>query len=513
MSFLILNIYFSLNLLLSLLAFAPQSRSPGHQLKIQHFILSFFALFCLSIALAPSVFTYSPLIEVIKGTENAKLTLIMKAPIFSPSVTSYSNSIDKNLSDLFVYLLIAGLLAIAAFKIGRELLTLSRLLKNTLKLRKIFGIRIHYSETNTSPFSLYIFKTLHIVIPAYILENPRVYRLVIKHEIQHHRQRDTLWTYPIYIFKVLCFWNPLALKYLNKLDDFQEFACDEVLIKKKRIPPQAYAEHLLWVAQHAKMLEQSLCALRFASSHSQLKRRIEKMIKPKTTKNWSTPFAVLSALCCFLAAAWSSKAIIQDRQITYKQATALVENSSESEFQTPINKEVLKALNYFVGTEAGRKKMRESLERMGNYENLIQEKLDEYSMPSELMAIPIIESGYQNLPESNIKGWGAGLWMFIKSTARNFGLRVDNTVDQRMNEKLLTDAAMRLLQANKLRFKDWHLSLLAYYVGEGKVQKFIEKTSSRDPWKLVEAGIEEKRGYLANVIASAIIIKNPHLVQ
>jgi membrane-bound lytic murein transglycosylase D len=105
--------------------------------------------------------------------------------------------------------------------------------------------------------------------------------------------------------------------------------------------------------------------------------------------------------------------------------------------------------------------------------------------------------------------------MFIASTARAYGLRVNDQVDQHMNEALLTDAAMRYLLANRFRFSDWQLSLLAYNVGENAVQQAINETGSRDPWVLVRnSGLSaESRNYLPKVMAAILIMKNPSSVE
>ncbi|MGZ3818802.1 MAG: transglycosylase SLT domain-containing protein, partial [Bdellovibrio sp.] len=110
------------------------------------------------------------------------------------------------------------------------------------------------------------------------------------------------------------------------------------------------------------------------------------------------------------------------------------------------------------------------------------------------------------------KSWGAGLWMFIESTARNYGLRVDSVVDERLNPEILTDAAMRYISANYSRFKDYQLAMMGYNIGENKVQEGINKLGSRDAWYLTRNGYEGDK-YLARVMAAVLIMKNPDLVN
>jgi soluble lytic murein transglycosylase-like protein len=177
-----------------------------------------------------------------------------------------------------------------------------------------------------------------------------------------------------------------------------------------------------------------------------------------------------------------------------------------------VNDLVLKQLNRYVGTSEGREFMKNSLQRMENYRALVEGKIQQYGVPAELMAVPITESGYQNLEQSSNKDHGAGLWMFIKSTARAYGLQVDEQKDERLNADLLTDAAMRYLSANNLRFKDWQLALLAYNIGEQAVQGAIDKLGTRDAWVLTRNGYAGDN-YLPKVMAAVLIMKSPSLVQ
>ena len=130
------------------------------------------------------------------------------------------------------------------------------------------------------------------------------------------------------------------------------------------------------------------------------------------------------------------------------------------------------------------------------------------------MAVPIIESGYQNLTEKDNQSMkAAGIWQFIPETARNYGLRVDRKTDERLDVNLLTDAAMRYLQSNHLRFKDWQLSALAYNMGEDAVQKGMDALGSRDAWTLIRNGYEGDKDYLPKLMAAILIMRNPDSVQ
>jgi hypothetical protein len=214
--------------------------------------------------------------------------------------------------------------------------------------------------------------------------------------------------------------------------------------------------------------------------------------------------------------AYAAKGLVQDRRVSLDQAKAMATKAeSEAGFPVVVNDLVLKQLNRYIGTPEGREFMRASLNRMQSYKAVIGGQLQKYHMPTEIMAVPIIESGYQNLTqvESNTSMKAAGLWQFIPQTARNFGLRVDDEKDERLDVNLSTDAALRYLQSNQVRFKDWSLAALAYNMGENAVQKGITATGSKDAWVLIRNGYEGDKDYLPKLVATILILQNPETVE
>lgn len=229
---------------------------------------------------------------------------------------------------------------------------------------------------------------------------------------------------------------------------------------------------------------------------------------------WTKLAAGSGLIAVLLGGSFASSKAVQDRRVTPEQAQEWANKAaSKADYPIVMNELVLEQLRFYVGTPEGRRRMQSALEKMETYRSAIEKRIEHYGLPNELLAIPIIESGYENLPENNKHGWGAGLWMFIKSTARAYGLRVDDSVDERMNTDLLTDAAMRYLKSNRLRFQNWHLAVLAYNMGESNVQKAIDKAGTRHAFELVRQGYQNDRGYLAKVVAAMIIFHNPEVVK
>jgi membrane-bound lytic murein transglycosylase D len=122
-------------------------------------------------------------------------------------------------------------------------------------------------------------------------------------------------------------------------------------------------------------------------------------------------------------------------------------------------------------------------------------------------------SGFRVLPAVKDPYRGAGLWMFIESTARRFGLEVPETRDERLSVQEETTAAMRLLSSLQHRFHDWSLTLLAFNAGQDAVERGMRETGSTDPWDLIRGGYENDPNYLPRVMAVVLIIRNPTVLD
>ncbi len=212
-----------------------------------------------------------------------------------------------------------------------------------------------------------------------------------------------------------------------------------------------------------------------------------------------------------------ARAGLKHRRVSHAEARAWASSLELTPgFRVNVNAAVVEELNRVLGDSRQRTKMRETLERMRTYQAMIEKEVVARRLPPELMAVPVVESGYRNLkqaPRAPGVGLGAGLWQFIPQTARNFGLRVDAAVDERLDERKLTDAAFRYLTANHQRFQDWELALLAYNIGESRVQQGIEKTGSRDAWTLIDRGYEGDVRYLAKLTAAVMILGRPEVLD
>ncbi|MFW7380149.1 MAG: lytic transglycosylase domain-containing protein [Oligoflexus sp.] len=189
-------------------------------------------------------------------------------------------------------------------------------------------------------------------------------------------------------------------------------------------------------------------------------------------------------------------------QLDQDRLKQLIEKN-ESEFPMAVNQPVMKRLKFLLQRPEQVVGVKVDLERMEKYQKLVESQLKKHDLPSELKAIPFVETGYQNLPP---KKSGTGLWMFTKDTAIAYQLEVSEKRDERMHPTKATEAAIQVLKDYYERFDDWLLALAAYNQGPTKVARVIKKTGVRDVWQLMEQG--HLNNYPAKVIAAAIIINH-----
>lgn len=113
------------------------------------------------------------------------------------------------------------------------------------------------------------------------------------------------------------------------------------------------------------------------------------------------------------------------------------------------------------------------VERSQRYLFHIVEEVEKRGMPTEIALLPMIESAYN--PQANSTSNAAGIWQFIPSTGKHFGLKQNWWVDNRRNITFATEAALTYLQKLHAMFGAWDLALAAYNAGEGTVGRAIEK--------------------------------------
>lgn len=125
----------------------------------------------------------------------------------------------------------------------------------------------------------------------------------------------------------------------------------------------------------------------------------------------------------------------------------------------------------------------EAIQRSGLYQAKFLEIFQQYGIPAELVWLPFVES-YFNYKAYSRAG-AAGMWQFIPSTARLYGLRMDRSVDERYDPFKSADSAARLLKANYEMFQSWPLALSAYHHGNVGIMNAVKQLDTKDIGKII----------------------------
>ena len=136
-------------------------------------------------------------------------------------------------------------------------------------------------------------------------------------------------------------------------------------------------------------------------------------------------------------------------------------------------------------------------------------KLRRAGLPTDLVWLSMIESGHNPTIES--PAGAVGLWQFIPTSGRMYGLTVDRWVDERRDPARSTQAAIRFLSDLYQRFGNWELAMGAYNMGYAGMSRAVAKYNTNDYWALsrMESGIPwETTLYVPKIFALAIVMNN-----
>lgn len=169
-----------------------------------------------------------------------------------------------------------------------------------------------------------------------------------------------------------------------------------------------------------------------------------------------------------------------------------------SPVQLPFNEIVRGAINRF--TNPNYLSMKSILARAQHYFPMIEQELLKAGLPVELRAVAIIESALR--PYAVSPAGAAGLWQFMPSTGRAYGLEINSLVDERLDPVKSTRAACRLFKDLYGIYGDWHLVLAAYNYGAGNVNKAMVRAGGKTYWDIYHELAAETQGYVPNFIAA-----------
>ncbi len=144
------------------------------------------------------------------------------------------------------------------------------------------------------------------------------------------------------------------------------------------------------------------------------------------------------------------------------------------------------------------------MKRANKYFPIIEPMLEQYGLPNDFKYLAIAESGLDNVKSS---AGAAGFWQFMKGTGREYGLEINDYVDERYNLELSTKVAAEYLKKSKKRFGSWTTAASAYNAGNAGINKQLERQKV-DNYYDVLLNAETSR-YVFRILAFKEIISNP----
>lgn len=177
----------------------------------------------------------------------------------------------------------------------------------------------------------------------------------------------------------------------------------------------------------------------------------------------------------------------------------------KGEYDLPVeaNTWVEAELNFLVGQR--REVVARWMDRGDYYGPFVQRVLREYGLPTDLLHLAMIESGFN--PTARSRAGAVGMWQFMPTTGRSMGLRIDSVVDERMDPVRATYAAARHLRDLYGSFNSWPLAAAAYNAGSGRISRGLRGIGATNFWELAVWGdlAKETREYVPRLYAVTII--------
>lgn len=148
-----------------------------------------------------------------------------------------------------------------------------------------------------------------------------------------------------------------------------------------------------------------------------------------------------------------------------------------------------------------------TIKRANKYFPVMAPILTKHGVPHDLLYLACVESYLSNRAVSPAKA--AGVWQFLASTAKDYGLEVNDEVDERFNLEKATDAACRYLKNAYNQYGDWATAMASYNGGRGRISSELSKQMVDNAFDLYLT--EETQRYVYRIMAMKAVMENPRV--
>lgn len=280
-------------------------------------------------------------------------------------------------------------------------------------------------------------------------------------------------------------------------------------------------DNLVEMAQQSLQIQDSLGAIAFYENAMTLftslpQNQRETLLKDSLFKKYyekriRTPYTILSEKLDLFTDDTTSTDEVQNELNAFLKSESISEDSLKLEedenFKIPhvMNKKVRLAIKYFTQTPRGRRVMERWLTRSGRYEKLIKSILREEGVPEDLFYLAMIESGLN--PRARSYARAVGVWQFIRSTGRAYGLRSNFWFDERRDVVKATHAAAKHLKHLYQDFNDWYLAMAGYNYSPRKLKRKMRYYNASEFWDIKRLP-RQTRNYVPTFLAARYIAKH-----
>ena len=231
-----------------------------------------------------------------------------------------------------------------------------------------------------------------------------------------------------------------------------------------------------------------------------------KKIKPRNHETAKKPEAVVAAP---IKPVNASNGLAVSGLLAKKGDFANYQKNMTHIFPMIINKEIIHYIHYYQTT--GRDFFKYALSRSKRYIPMIKKIFKKIGLPNDLAYLAMVESGFS--PTAYSYAGASGMWQFIPSTGRLFGLTMNWWVDERRNPVESTYAAAKYLKDLFNKFGSWYLAAAAYNSGELTIERALSVDPGGNFWSISQNKPYllpgQTRRYVPKIIAAAIIAKDP----